>query len=413
MKTSKIILLLLTTFFLGSCVWENIRKPWVPHKAEKTENLEAVYTTAAPTKINAKHWDTVDFVTVNFTNEEKGELYSDGYLNMTDMYNGKGNFNPELSLKASYDEENLYILATWKDKTVNAASENLFFNGPEDPLKTDSTNGWTSQGNSDRIALSFFKDATNGDVWKWSSATNAALGYASDMQLVSGELKEDEGDYGIKRNSNETGSRVMPLYEWNGESQNVQLPDGSNAILDPAYYLLSSNKVEVPGDPVAGRKYFKKKCESCHGVDGTGEGENVYGIALNTVEFHRLSRQALHDVTINNGHDGRTYYETLNASQQIDLFAAMRSLAGFPGYYLEQPTGSAADVMAVSSVKISRLSTKNATGYTVLFIRKLDTGNADDVAISKAIGEITLGLRLSDNDNLNALVNNDLKLILK
>ncbi|MFY0673238.1 MAG: hypothetical protein JXQ87_07530 [Bacteroidia bacterium] len=404
------------TLLLSGCVWENVRKPWVPHVSTQTNDLSAVFTDRNIDNANSKHWDTVDYVLVPFNTVEKGNLYEDGYLNMTGMYDGAGSFNPALKLKASYNNDHIFILAEWNDKTANARNENLYFNGREDELKPFSDTGWTSQGNTDNLTISFFnKSNVNGDAWKWGTAYSAPVAKAIDMTISDGNYTYDEGNFWLKRNSNSSGGRAVPLYEWNGETQEVVFDNGSKAFLDPAYFLLDQHKMIIEGDAKKGRKAFENSCgaQACHGAKGSGEGGgNVYGPPIDEIEYNRYSRQALHDAIIDDGHDGASYYKKLSEEQRLNLLAAMRSVCGFPGYYIESPKGSVADVSAISNINASKVSNRNFTGYKVLFVRSLTTADITDISFSSNT-ELTLNVRLSDNDDINALISDNFKLIIK
>ncbi|MGB0432225.1 MAG: hypothetical protein ACPGLV_17245 [Bacteroidia bacterium] len=357
-KINRALLALLFAGLLSGCVWENIRKPWVPHVSAPTSDLTAVFTESTIDKTNAKHWDTVDYVVVPLNTVQKGNLYTDGYLNMNGMFNGAENFKPELRLKASYNNDNIYILAQWTDETLNARLEHLYFNGKADGNKNDADTGWTSQGNCDNLTLLFYQnDLTKGDAWKWGTAYSAPIGKAIDLSFDNGVYTNDAGNYWMNRNSDESGARVMPLYEWNGETQEYILPSGNKAFLDPSYYLLDQHKIAVEGDAVKGRKAFENSCgeHACHGVNGSGEGGgNVYGPAIDLIEYNRYSRQALEDAILDGGHDGASYYKKLNDDQKLNVLAAMRSVCGFPGYYITSPEGSVADVSTISSIFVER-----------------------------------------------------------
>ena len=85
-----------------------------------------------------------------------------------------------------------------------------------------------------------------------------------------------------------------------------------------------------------------------------------------------------------------------------------------PGYYLENPTGSNSDIHAVSNVQLGKIDGDNTKGYSVLFVRALSTGSADDIVFnsaSKPVYDFTINLM--DNDDLNRIGSTTKQLTLK
>jgi hypothetical protein len=85
----------------------------------------------------------------------------------------------------------------------------------------------------------------------------------------------------------------------------------------------------------------------------------------------------------------------------------MRGLSGVPGYYLQTPTGSNADITAVSNVTALHINnsmlsaTNHHIKYQVLITRKLHTNNPDDVQFNPSQGNYKFGVALMDNDGKN------------
>lgn len=404
------------------------------------DTLEASLVTTAPNKVNSPFWSKTNYLAVHVTDVSKGLLYDYNWLNMTGTFSGLSSFrskNPELTLKAAYDNDNLYILAEWQDTVANFSSGNLYFNGPSDPRKTDTTNGWTFQKNCDHFSMAFEITPASGsagafssvgcaaschgsgssatmsptsgslDIWNWNTAHSAPLGYAEDMNANSSGLSDDAGNKMWTPNINSTNG---PMFEWDGTPQNIILPNGSSAILDPAFYLM--NKTAFTGNPHIGDSLYHKvfsgndhSCAGCHG----NKGEGAESGAINSVALNGKSRAAI-TTGMNNNAEMTAYFPKLDAvpSGVENVIAYIRGLSGVPGAVLSTPTGSNADIIAVSNV--TPIDIKNAyltqtnkhNKYQVLLIRKLKTNNADDVQFDFTKSKIyTFGVALMDNDGKN------------
>ena len=251
------------------------------------------------------------------------------------------------------------------------------FDGPEDPLKAEATDGWTSQRNDDKLILEL--DMGNGqtDVWQWSLSLSEPLGYAIDLFDDGTDRVNDAGDVMFERNVDGEGNRAGPKYEWDGQIQELTREPGGLTILDPGFYLL--NKTEFTGDAQNGLALYQQECAACHGVEGDGRGFDWNtGYSMIIPGFlNRFSRESFASVTLSSSHDGASHFEILSESERDDLIAMIRGFTGVPGYYLQQPTGSSADVKAVSSFPLAQLNTRrsNENGYKVLLTRALNTGH--------------------------------------
>ena len=111
---------------------------------------------------------------------------------------------------------------------------------------------------------------------------------------------------------------------------------------------------------------------------------------------------------MDNQPDMTTYWTPLSAQSKNDIIAYMRGLSGVPGYYLTTPSGSCADIIAVSNVTPVQItsaqltSTNIHTTYKVLIIRKLNTNNSDDVKFDLSTSHTyKFGVALMDNDGRN------------
>ena len=437
--------------FMGSCEKDYYFETPPPKTSHQTANLEASRAATPPTSINSAFWRTADYLKVTSADVSLHQLYTDGLLNMTGIFNGLADFNngadPGLSLKAAYDNDNLYILAEWTDSNVNVSNASWLWNGPTDARKTDSTGGWTSQRNSDHLAFAFeispasnangtftnvgcaaschggansymHPDAGKIDLWNWDMATSAPLGYARDMVANSSSLADDSGQKTYQRNNIGTTDRSGPAFEWDGTSQNITLPSGQTSILDPGFFLM--NKTPFLGDAGNGDAIYHRvappgDCVNCHGEHGEGGSEG----AINTISQNKKSRATLIS-NMDDVADMTAYWGPLSANEKNDVIAYLKGLSGVPGNYLTTPDGSNADITAVNNVTAIQIknamlpATNQHTQYQVLFTRKLNTGNADDVQFDPTPGKsYRFGIAIMNNDGKNHIGSNAETLLFK
>ncbi|HLG36182.1 MAG TPA: hypothetical protein VI757_14990, partial [Bacteroidia bacterium] len=153
-QVTKIFLGVILMIVTDACEKDYFYQPPPPPTSEQTSTLEAIHVATPPSTINSAYWKTADYLKINSQNVSTNQLYSDGLLNMTGSYYGLTSFSngtdPGLTLKAAYDDNNLYILAEWIDSTVNVSNSSWRWYGPSDPLKADINSGWTSQRNCDK-----------------------------------------------------------------------------------------------------------------------------------------------------------------------------------------------------------------------------------------------------------------------
>nr|MBK9650403.1 hypothetical protein [Bacteroidota bacterium] len=414
-----------------------------PRVSTATSTLEASYVANTPLLINSAYWNTADFLKVTAANMNTQSLYSDGLVNMTGTYYGITSFNggkdPGLTLKAAYDNNKLYLLAEWNDSEIDLSHSSWLYGGPADPLKTDSVSGWTSQRNNDQIAFAFEVDAAssiNGtfankgcaaschsagpltfmhpaagkvDIWNWSLARSAPLGYAIDMVADQNALTDDSGDKMYVRNVNGTTDRSGPAYEWNGVTQSVTVGSGTTSTLAPEFYLY--NKIPFTGNIAKGDSIYHSDvlnkpghCATCHGA----KGEGAINSAINSPALNRKSRSTLMQ-NMENVSDMTAYWNNnLTSSDKDDIIAYLRGLCGVPGYYLQTPTGSNADIVTTSNITPVQIInaiipvTNVHTKYKVLFVRNLKTNNSDDIQLNLAANRTyKFGVALMDNDGPN------------
>lgn len=402
---------------VSSCTYYENDPPPKPFVPKASATLEAVYTTTAPTTINAPFWNTVNFYEVTSASVTTGEIPpEDGVFNSSGTLNGVTSFNAGedagLILKAGYDDSFIYILASWNDKTYNASSGSWFYNGHTDPDKPGSTTGWTSQENDDNIVLEFPINASDADVWKWSLALSEPLGYALDQFKSGTAIDYDAGDKIFVRNAIDANDyRSGPMFDWDGiDNQELNRKPGDVfTILDPGYYLLNTKAID--GDPELGEVAFLNACGVCHGNEAEGEE----GPPLNARgKFMRSSFAAFQTNVSRGSHDGSSYYSALSETERVNLYARLQGFSGVPGYVLQNPTGSNSDINAISNVQLAQIDEKSENaGYTVLLIRSLNTGNADDIAFNPDNTPYTFNVYLSDNDDLNKIGEMDIELTFK
>ena len=241
------------------------------------------------------------------------------------------------------------------------------------------------------------------DIWTWSLALSEPLGFAIDMIDNGTGPVTDAGNKIYIRNIAGADNRSGPMYDWNGEQQEIQRKPAGFTILDPGYYLV--NKKLFTGDILHGDVIYQADCAPCHGTTGDGEGFFfASGVAMNKPgQFNRLTREAMDAFGPNFSlHGGASDYPA-DETEREDLFARLRAFSGIPGYYLENPSGSSSDVRAASNVQLAKIDGLNSKGYSVLLIRALNTSNPDDIVFNPAQMNYDFHIYLGDNDDLNRI----------
>ncbi|MDI1354504.1 MAG: ethylbenzene dehydrogenase-related protein [bacterium] len=427
------------SLLLAGCEKGYFPKPPAPPAAKvplETTTLEASYAANVPVSLTDAFWKNADFLRVAVSDLNKGSLYSDGFLNMTGTYGGLATFNkgadPKVVMKAAYTDTKLYVYMEWLDSDINPAFATASLIAAADPLKTDTTGGWTSQGNCDRVALAF--DISNAssaagtfvdkgcaaschlnkmqpasgsvDIWSWDLANSDALGYASDLVTNStAGLINDAGQGMSASNKKVSGnSRSEPAYEWDGAEQSyVRAVDGKTVTLDAGYFLL--NKIAFVGDFKKGQAIFNNPtlgsgCAHCHGENGVnGEATSFANVSF----ARKYSRESMTSTALQDGHDGKNYFAQISLADRDHLFAFIRGIGGVPGTYLTVPSGSAADVWTVSNMARTKIDVSKAhTLYQVLMVRNLTNGNTDDVQFTSPSGKaVPFGIALMNGDGKN------------
>lgn len=432
----KAFIVVLFAFAFVACEEEFFPGAPVAKSAKETTTLEANYIVTPPITLSDAYWKTANYLKVPVIDLSKNLLYPNGYLNMTGTYNGLSSFNagisPNVVMKAAYDDTKMYVYIEWTDNDLSPASFSSILNGPEDPLKTDTAGGWTTQGNSDKVALAFDIDNATGtagsfsnvgcaaschsnsmqtlsgsvDIWNWDLATSEGLGYAHDLTANSvNGLKSDVGNIMAILNKTSSAARTSPIYEWDGVEQSVTRPDGKTTTLDPGYYLL--NKTAFIGDIESGKSIYHHNvygCNHCHGDFGEGNGPFGDGTAFASVGFaSKYSRATIKTFSSSDLHTGKPYWSQVPVNKQDDLIAFIKGMGSIPGNYLTSPDGSAADVWSVSNVTRSRLNTISPhTTYKIILVRNLVTNNADDAQFNISATKVyPFGIALMDNDGKN------------
>jgi mono/diheme cytochrome c family protein len=374
-------------------------------------------------------------------NMSTGGTYGDGWMNMTGTFNGLTDYNkgkdPKLVLKAAYDDQNLYIYAEWKDTTVNLSQGSWLFYGPTDPKKSDDPSNWSAQRNADHIAFAFDIDGNASgaagtfasvgcqaschgtgntatmlpqsgkvDIWDWNLATSVPMNYVADKVATSTGLTDDAGTPSYMRNAVSTPSRSGPAYEWDTSNQYYTNPFGTKVLLNKSFYML--NKTAMIGDATNGKTIYESSsqpgdCIACHGANGAGGSE----LAINGIAQNKKSRQGL-IISMDNIADMSPYWGSLSDAQKNDVVTYLRGISGTPGYYLQVPSGSCADITTQSNLTPTNIdnatvaSKNNHGNYQVVIIRKLKTNNPDDVQFDFTKSKTyQFGVALMDNDGRN------------
>jgi hypothetical protein len=146
-------------------------------------------------------------------------------------------------------------------------------------------------------------------------------------------------------------------------------------------------------------------------VNADGNGVDEQAAAFNIPgKMGRYTRSAFVSFASSSSHDGATDFSTLSSTDIDNLLARLKAYSGVPGYYLQNPTGSNSDVHSLSNVLLAKIDGNNTKGYSVLLIRALNTGNADDIVFTPSVGQYAFNISLSDNDDLNRIgeINNQL-----
>ncbi len=430
-----IVVVFLSIAFVA-CEEEFFPAPPKAKSAKETTTLEATFVATPPITLSDAYWKIADYLKVPVIDLNKNLLYPNGYLNMTGTYNGLTSFNaganPNVIMKAAYDNAKMYLYVEWTDNDLSPASFASILNGPVDPLKSDTAGGWTTQENSDKFSIAFdINNATSSagafsnvgcaaschsnsmqtlsgsvDLWNWDLATSEALGYAHDWSVNSATgIQNDAGNIMAILNKSTSDARTAPIYEWNGVEQIITRPDGKSTTLDPGYYLY--NKTAFIGDIVEGKTIYHNAvygCNHCHGDFGEGNGPFGDGTAFASVGFaSKYSRAAIKSFSSSELHTGKPYWSQVPVNKQDDLIAFIKGMGSLPGFTLTAPDGSAADVWSVSNVTRSRLNTiAPHTQYKVILVRNLVTSNADDAQFNVATSKTyPFGIALMDADSKN------------
>ena len=411
-KNLMTILLVLLIVFV-SCESEKRFPPkgYIPNTPESSDKIEAQYFWVSQDKLSSSYWNVASFKEVDLLDKVSKKLYSDGVLNATGTYNGLSSFNKgndaKLKIKAGYDDTYIYIWVEWKDTTANADYLAWLWDGDADPLKSDSTTGWTSQRNNDNISLYFTKDDGTYEVWKWSLAYSAPFNMALQTTANANMELADFPDLTYYRNAADQGTRTGAMYEWNDERQEVTLADGSLKILDPSMYLLDDYKTAITADVANGQKMFNNTadCRFCHGPNGNGVPDDyTNGGALNQPFITKFTKEGLVEFVSSSAHEGSgsQYWGRIKNNQKAvdDLLAFLRANAGIPGQILKSPEKEPL-VKVESNISVGGIDSKN-TSYKLLFRRKLNTGDSNDIEFSPD-KIYTISVRVADNDELNSI----------
>jgi len=408
----KILIPIVSLIIFSSCEWQKEAMPRYINVPKSTSNLQAIYVIDTNVTLSSACWQQINYKTISLEDITTGKLpQGDGLLNMSGMIKGILTFgsSANMTLKAAYNDDYIFILATWNVKQAYTQPQAWYFNGPSDPLQlaSDSSGGWTRQNNADNLFLYFTIDSSTNtkDVWQWNVALSNPLGYAIDLnQSANGTINNDAGTQMFGLNIKTSGNnRSGPLYDWSGNVQKIKNAYTTDSTsIDQTYYLTDTSLV-FQGDVARGRTHFNDTtsnpigCIYCHGVDGSGGTER----AINNITMSSKAIMAFAGSSGTTGHGGAEYFEPLSQQLKTDVVAFLRALTKIPGFVLRTPTNSAADILAESNVNLIKVNT-NITKYTVLLKRKLKTNHPDDVTFNVAHKKnYVFDLNVTSNDELN------------
>jgi mono/diheme cytochrome c family protein len=347
----------------------------------------------------------------------KGQVYA-GEYNMTGSKDG---INVTVRMRAAYTSDNLYFQIEWQDPTgQNDLNRRRFlFNGPGEG-SAGVVPGWSSQLNDDKFAMAFDingaadstgtfqeKGCTVGchgtmnptqgimDIWHWKTSRSNPLGYINDQWADPTGRQNDAGDPIEVRNWKVKDDISQgPKFVWDPTKgpQVVQPanPAEDKVTLDPGIFLLKENTVELRGDAVAGEKLFASTCQGCHNSNSPDTKSAFARRGLQT-------DAQLHAWITDSAHPGSDVVSTFTQTDWDNVIARIRAFTGVPGYYLQKPTGSSADLVVLNSSTVF-----NSGNYTVQVRRKLQTGSPDDVQFDPAAKkEYVFGVAVMDKDGKN------------
>jgi len=353
-----------------------------------------------------------------YPNGSKGQVYK-GEYNMTGSKEG---ISATVRMRAAYTSQDLYLQIEWQDPTGqnDLHRRRFLFNGPGEN-NVGIIPGWSSQLNDDKFALAFdingAADATGTfqekgctvgchgsmnptvgamDLWHWKASRSNPLGYVNDQWADPAGRKNDAGDPIEVRNWRVKDDISQgPRYVWDPikGKQIAVLPNPAEdrVTLDPGIFLLKENTMELRGDAVAGEQLFTIPCQSCHDV----------GLPAVKALF---ARQGLNNTDANlrgfisdPEHPGSDATTSFTTTDWENVIARIRAFAGVPGYYLQVPTGSNADLVVLNSRSVF-----SNGQYTVQVRRRLQTGSPDDVQFDPAVRkEYVFGVAVMDKDGKN------------
>lgn len=432
-------------------------------------NAVPIAPESAPVDCDDPIWNEAEEISVATATVDSGMLYGDGELNMTGTFGGTSDFNSgnpaNLQLTALYTEAGqIFIRARWDDMIFNLDRRRALFNGPPDPDKPEeSPAGWTSQLNDDKIGMAFeidpgtasefgtFEDvgcaaschnvAGEGldmrpetgkvDIWHWKTSRSEPVGYVDDQFAEPVDGRRDDAGVSIEVRNRAGGSnRGGPQFIWDGTDQAVTSGPRTGQVLDPAFIILNEHLLDVEAegrDADNGETIYQTSCAVCHGADGEGG----IGPTLDAIKFGRLSDAELDALIAVGTHPGAGAYNALGDTDKSDLRLRVFGFWGIPGYYLQMPEGSVADVTTANDLDYSEAGINSLTnitdpqgpdfneilnkykfqqdGYCVVLIRDLETGHDDDTQFDPSQSYV-FGVALMDNDGKNHIGNTRLLL---
>ncbi|MFQ5857801.1 MAG: ethylbenzene dehydrogenase-related protein [Anaerolineae bacterium] len=209
--------------------------------------------------------------------------------------------NVDVTLKAVYDDSNIYMLLQWADSTLSIDKNLWEYDG----------SSWSKSGNEDRFSILWDLGVTGfteqsclvlchadgmrtnadgefADEWHWKAARSNPMGYSDDKYVDNtyeeGDVEAghhgDGGDSTYANNKNEAGDG--PAYTWAGTPST---PLGVPAEL-ASHFLLDSEKAEITA-PASGDKVPGYLLSNPSGSRGDVKAYGVWADGTWTVEVQR------------------------------------------------------------------------------------------------------------------------------
>jgi len=252
------------------------------------------------------------------------------------------------------------------------------------------------------------------DLWHWKTSRSNPLGYVNDQWGGDGTSRSTDTNQTLESRNRVSDNASGPSKVLNPAAANVVVDKdaGTAAItfdsilngpitLDGRFFLTGDAAMSIEStDAVGGDAVYASNCQTCHGADGKGSGQDFAKTGLTWTRAEIVNKA--NNVTPHGGGD-KGLDGTVTEADTDRLIARIRAFAGAPGYTLSENSGAnfaADDVPVVSNFTDVY---DPATGeYTVIVRRKLETGDTtQDVQFSDQMATYLFGLAVMDFDGQN------------